>query len=529
MAKRNDAYFRRREQNKQAANAKRLSTEVARASLTGIRQVWTPEGISNGLTPPRLAQILRSASMGSHHDQLTLSEEMEERDAHYGAVLRTRKLALGGLEFGCEAFSDSDRDKELADFVRAQIRKPEFDEMVDELLDALGKGYSAVELIWQTKQEPWVPLYAWRDPRWFLWDQETGRELRLYDEADPVNGLELEPNKWIVHRPRLKSGLPSRSGLARMAAIAYMCKSWTLKDWMAFADIYGLPLRVGKYGPGATEDDKATLVTAVSNIASDAGAVIPESMTLEFIEAARGSNSGGAGMFKELADYLDAQISKAILGQTMTTDDGSSMSQAQVHNEVRLDILKSDAKQLAATLNRDLVRPLIDLNYGPQENYPELVIHVPEPEDLQLLINGLEKLVPLGLEVEQSVIRDKFNLPDPERNEQGEPVGKLLQATARDGGSAESTTTANNHADCPHCATALNRQELDPIEAEALADWEPLMQPMIDPIQQLAEECEDEQEFIARLPELLEQMDSSELVKSLALASFKARVDGEVD
>lgn len=78
-------------------------------------------------------------------------------------------------------------------------------------------------------------------------------------------------------------------------------------------------------------------------------------MKIEFEEIANAA--GGAELFERLAEWLDKQISKAVLGQTMTTDDGSSQSQANVHNEVRMDILRADAKQLAATLNR-LVRNL---------------------------------------------------------------------------------------------------------------------------------------------------------------------------
>ncbi|MCP4699306.1 MAG: DUF935 family protein, partial [Gammaproteobacteria bacterium] len=57
----------------------------------------------------------------------------------------------------------------------------------------------------------------------------------------------------------------------------------------------------------------------------------------------------------------------------MTADDGSSQSQAQVHDGVRVDILRADAKSLSETLNRDLVQPFIDLNFGAQENYPRIL------------------------------------------------------------------------------------------------------------------------------------------------------------
>jgi len=443
--------------NRAQQNSKALTQEIARPSLTGIRQVWTTSAVANGLTPQRLAAILQAAETGQHHQQLELAEAMEERDAHYGSVLRTRRLAIQGLEVTVESYSDEPRDIEMADLLRDAVRKPEFDELLDDLTDALGKGYAAVVIEWAHGRQ-WLPSsYRWCDPRWFVWDQVSGRELRLIDESDPTNGIALIPRRWIVHVPRIKTGLPTRSGLARMASIAYMCKSWTLKDWMSFADTYGLPLRVGKYGPGASTEDIATLVSAVANIASDAGAVIPESMEMEFVQAAQGT-SGSNVMFEALAQYLDAQISKAVLGHTGSSDStpGKLGGEDQA-SEVRLDILKADAKQLAATLNRDLGRAIIDLNYGPQENYPEICLPVPEPEDTQLIVDALEKLVPLGLEVEQSVILDKLGLPDPDRDATGKPTGKLL-----------GTPRATDAPVATHRATALNRSSPAPDEIDGL-------------------------------------------------------------
>jgi phage gp29-like protein len=193
-----------------------------------------------------------------------------------------------------------------------------------------------------------------------------------------------------------------------------MCKAWTWKDWMGFADIFGMPMRVGRYGPGASKEDISTLMSAVANLGSDAAAVIPDSMRIDFTQAA---NVTGAGdFFKGLAEWWDKQVSKAVVGQTMSTDDGSSQAQATIHNEVRLDLLQADAKAESNTLNRFFVRPWCDLNFAPGRPYPRLIIDVPQPEDTKLLITALEKLVPLGLKVEQSVIRDKLNIPAPAKD-----------------------------------------------------------------------------------------------------------------
>jgi phage gp29-like protein len=110
-------------------------------------------------------------------------------------------------------------------------------------------------------------------------------------------------------------------------------------------------------------------------------------MQLEMQETA--SRNGGGALFKEMAEWCDAQTSKAVLGQTMTTDDGSSRSQADVHDRVRMDIARWDARQLENTLNEFLVRPFIQFNYGPQEKYPRVKLAISEPEDLKAFVDAL--------------------------------------------------------------------------------------------------------------------------------------------
>lgn len=78
-------------------------------------------------------------------------------------MLGTRRLAVSGLEVIVEAASDERRDVELADAVRELLRDPAFGELVDDLLDALGKGYSAVEIDWRVDGARWVPGYVHRE------------------------------------------------------------------------------------------------------------------------------------------------------------------------------------------------------------------------------------------------------------------------------------------------------------------------------------------------------------------------------
>jgi len=499
----------------------RLTEEVASPSLTGVRSVWSYGSMADGLTPSRLARVLRGANDGVLHDYLTLAEEMEERDMHYGSVLGTRKRGVSGLEVSVEAASDAAEDVKLADALRERIvATPEFGELIDDLLDALGKGFAVCEIIWDRSGRQWQPLrYEWRDPRFFTPSREDGRTLRLLDEANPSEGVELPPYKFVPHYPRLKSGLPARGGLARLAAVSYMCKSYALSDWMAFAEVYGQPIRVGRYGPSASEADRKILKTAVANIGSDAAAILPESMRIEFIEAAKGA-SGGDSLFQSLAEWLDRQISKGVLGQTASTEGTpGKLGNEDAQDAVRDDIKRADAKALQNTLNRYLVRPFIDLNFGPREQYPRIEIPVPEAEDLAQLANALEKLVPLGISAPAKWARDKFGIPD------GRADDEFLAAPS-------TAPSAMNHA-CPACGghhVALNRQQPDEIDAlleEGLADWERQMTPIAKPIEDALKRAQSYEEFVSMLPGLVNEMDATELVETLARQTFKARGLGD--
>lgn len=530
--------------NGQPFKKKDLSTEVANASLTGVRSVWNYGSEAEHLSPERLARILRDAAEGEADAYLTLAEEMEERDPHYGSVLGTRKRALSGLPVMVEAATDDAHDVKLADAVRDLVRRPEFGDMVDDLLDALGKGYSVVEINWDLKHLPWEPrtrnerqtngewrereAYTWRDPRFFKYDREQGQQLRLIDESDMLNGIPLPPHRFIVHRPRLKSGLPIRSGLARLVAVAYMCKAYTVTDWMAFAEVFGMPLRVGRYGPGANENDINTLINAVANIGTDAAAVIPESMRIDF--EAPGSAQGGPDMFLKLAEYLDKQISKAVLGQTASTEGTpGKLGSDDAQDDVRMDILKSDARQLSNTLNKYLVRSFIDLNYGPQEQYPRIEVQATDPEDVTALIDNVTKLIPYGLKVERSVMADKLGLPDPADD------AELLLAPQQQVNPAP----ALNHQQpcgCGQYHTALNQDggqvsttdsALEQLEGAALSNWRSQLDPVLQPIRDLLDAVDTAEEFAAGLEDLLDDMDDTNVVRDLAAAMFLANGAGD--
>jgi phage gp29-like protein len=525
-----------------------LPQEVADASVTSIRQVWF-ESVANNLTPQRLGSIMAQADQNDLLNYLTLAEEMEERDAHYHSVLSTRRQAIQGLPISVSAASDDAKDVKIADAVREEVVETDiFTAMLPDATDALGKGFAAVEIMWDRQGRTWWPCeYKRRDQRNFQYSTEDGVTLGIIDGSP--NGKPLDPFKFIYHLPKIKSGLPTRGGLARLAAVAYMCKGYTIKHWMAFMEIYGIPFRVGRYDSGEDEKSKASLKNAVASLGTDAAAILPKDMDIELIETSK--TTGADALFSGAADWFDRQVSKGVLGQTMTTDDGSSLSQAQVHDQVRGDILKSDAWQIGATLRRDLVKSYVDLNFGAQKKYPLLRFIAEEPEDLVKLSKSLSVFINHGLRVEASVIRDKFNLAEPEEDAEvllpealaalGDAGGPSGPGGAGGGDGTDGADGDEEESDNPDddqqgreehksqtAASQKDRDGVDDIVDSHLDNWTRVMDPYLNVLTKAAADAESYEHFIAIVSSELSGVDADALVKDLATAALKARGLGDV-
>jgi phage gp29-like protein len=539
-----------------------LTRPIAGASTQAARPVLSGHP-ADGLTPTRLAQLLRSAEDGDAIAYLELAEQMEERDLHYLAVLGTRKRQVAQLPVTVEAASDDRRDVMAADMVREWIARDSLEFELFDVLDAIGKGFSFTEIVWAMDGRRWFPdRLLWRDPRWFEFSRLDGETPLLrggIEGAGGRAGLQSAPlpaYKFLQHRHPAKSGLAIRSGFARPVAWAWLFKAYGLKDWVAFAEVYGLPFRVGRYDAGASEEDIRTLMRAVANISSDAAAVMPKSMEVQFVD---GKSTGGAELWERLCQYLDRQISKAILGQTATTDaDTGGLGSGKEHGEVRADIERADARLVAATIKRDLIAPMIAFNFGPDTPLPNIRIGRDAEYDVAEMADALAKLVPVGLKVGMSTVRDRLGFPDPEADEEllsaasppppGNPPAERREELS--GGQIPGSAAPHfswllrpSHFDFMRggnpanprglllaAAARLAEARADEIDAAVDAilsgDSRALLAPLVEPVIAALMAGESFEEAAAILDGVLAEMDETALAASLERACLTARIAG---
>lgn len=491
------------------------------ARLGSFRRIYE-EHPSSGLTPAKLARILLNAERGNLVDQHDLFRDMEEKDGHILTEMSKRKGALTGVDWDIVPPEDaSAKEKADAEWLKEHLESIDFEDLLFDSLDAIGHGFAAHEIEWRQEGKARLPYFTCRPQSWFTTHVDDPNKLLLNLGGQPE---ELNVFGWVMHVHRSKSGYVARAGLHRTLAWPYLFKNFSLRDLAEFLEIYGLPLRLGKYPAGATDDEKLTLLRAVMQIGHSAAGIIPDGMAIDFQTAAAGTHDP----FEFMVSWCEKTVSKVILGQTLTTQaDGKSSTNAlgNVHNEVRLDIAESDARQIARTLRMQVLWPMLAINRAGADpkRVPRLVFDLGEAEDLKLYADALPGLVDMGVEIEEEWVRGKLRIPTPK------PGAKLLgrQATppASDTPVAELRTklaalslqlAQTDEADTPE-------QQLQRLLGEATQDA------LITPIADLVAKANSLEELRDGLLGAYAQMDASQFQVVMATALQAASLAGRYE
>lgn len=373
------------------------------------------------IDPRRLAAAFRMADMGQITEQAKLFTLIEEQDAHIYSELAKRKRGITSLGWQLEEPDDAsqselDRTKELTDMLRS-IKG--FEMAQTDMLDAVGKGFSALEIEWKLGAE-WLPKAFHFVPQYqFQIDMNTSK-LQYLNNGVPE---ELKPYSWVVHEHKSKSGYIEQSALFRVLAWTYAYKAYDIKDMQRFLEKYLMPLILGKYPAGIGKEQRDQLLRAVRSIGNDAAGVVPANMTIDFTQA---QGKGQVTDFLSAIKYWEEKQSKAILGGDMT---GEGMTEAKIlmYERARREIMLHDAEQMEPTMNGQIIAPINAYNgmFEPGR-LPKFTYLTQESVDQDKMMGVLEKAVNLGMEIEVEYAHDSLQIPKAKAGAKllGKPVAK---------------------------------------------------------------------------------------------------------
>ena len=347
------------------------------------------------------------------------------RDPHISSIINTLKIMISCLEWEVKPFSESSRDKAIADYIRDCFEGLDnFSQDMYELNDAIFMGFSCSEVIYKVNWQVSVDKIMNRPQRRIQFDATT-REPKLRSRDNPFYGNKLPENKIIVHRTSSMHENPFGDALAQNIYWMWLFKRLVLKYWATHLEHGVAPVPIVKHPPGGTGKLKDEAMDIARHIRQAAFGRMPNTMELIFAEA---KNMSQAGMsYKDFLEFCDDQATKAILGQVLTTEGGGrSGAGSRALGDVHMDVLQSRiifyANALACTLTSTLVKWLTDYNFSSIEGYPKFKFVTKKAIDRKTEAEIIKILHDAGKEVENTYVEDVLEIPLQEITDVPAPV-----------------------------------------------------------------------------------------------------------
>lgn len=301
-------------------------------------------------------------------------------DAHVGACYISRKSGTLSCEWDIrEPAGNLKRvNARVMDAVVGFMEKIDVHQVMTDMLEAPFFGMAPIESVWKSENGQWLPDRVQGKPaEWFAYTEDN--ELRFKSKENMIEGEKLPPYRFITVRHHASYQNPYGDRLLSRCfwPVAFKRGGW--KFWSIFAEKYGMPWVIGRVPRSTNQTERAALLSNLASMVQDAVAVINNDESIEIKESS--GKSASSDVYDKLISGCNREVSKAVLGQTLSTelDKGGSYAAAQSHLEVRKDLVDQDKKMVSQGMNL-LLQWATELNfYGAQA--PEFVFV--EDEDLQ--------------------------------------------------------------------------------------------------------------------------------------------------
>ncbi len=299
------------------------------------------------------------------------------QDHQVSSAWQQRQDSLIAIDWEIVPGGEDQRDLAAAEFLKEQVTRIGFDQITRKMHFAQFYGHAVAECLW-AQDGPNIVLDAIkvRAPERFKWSSKTN-QLMFMGGNDPQGEPLPEYKMWVYAIPGDSDDVPHGAALGWRLYWPVFLKENGAKFWAVALEKYGMPTALGKYPVGSEQEDINKLLLSLMAIHSQSAVAFPEGFEAELLQSMRSSG----GDYETFQGYWDKAVSKIILSQTMTTDDGSSKSQADVHMNVRDGIIQADSDLICDSFNRGPAKWLTEWNF-PGAKPPQFWRRIKRAEDL---------------------------------------------------------------------------------------------------------------------------------------------------
>jgi len=294
--------------------------------------------------------------------------------------------------------------------------------MVKALIDGYAKGISVCEIIWHVENGIVSPrCYAPVPAKYLAYPSASNEVDRLMIAPNGVNYGTLQdfpPDKFLIGIWQQGGCHPIHSANLRSLTKFWLAAIYGLGWYMQYCQLFGIPWR--HVETDGSDGAMSAAQAMLEEIGSGGTAVTGPGVKLNILDGVSGS--GDSTPTAHLMDIADRACDILMLGQTLTTDVGSSGSRAlgDVHASVRGDVLQGVATWIAGIITTQLIPAIVRMNFGAgvaSEDMPYAEISIPKPKDEKAIAERVKILKEIGVPVTTKWLYDELGIPEPQEGD----------------------------------------------------------------------------------------------------------------
>lgn len=442
---------------------------------------------------PEIDTTLRLAGIARHQLRRLMGDD------EISAALETRRAVVDATPWRIEGYNDTPPMQHL----NATLTK-HLPSMVMALWDAVPMGFSVAEVVWaQTGAMVDIQRVALVPMQYFN-PRSDGTLLATLPDVGYEMPVDMEYKFFHTVREQSFESPHGNAVLARLYwAWHFRQHGW--RYWMQFMERFGMPIVAGQV------TNPADFVDAMGRLGINTAIGVGTQDTVSVV------SQTASGEFERLELALNKRIQKLILGQTLTSDVGSSGSfaAARVHDQVRMDRKMADLRLVTNTIQR-MVNAFWRLNRYAGEP-PTFIMEDGKgleieraTRDAELVKNGIVKLTDAYLMTHYDFEAGDFTVP--EAAPAAPAANKALSGTALQlaAGRARKFTEG--------------QQVVEDLVELALADAPPLIDPKA--LRAAIAKAESPDDLAERLGAILSSQSASAFAAVIDKATYAAEVLG---
>lgn len=303
-----------------------------------------------------------------------------------------------------------------ATWIKDIMKDWDLPQLISDIIDARGFGFSVFEYHWQNKDNFVVIKNLANIPADFFQFDVNGR-LHFKNTNFDTNKVCNNYNYLIVQNKATQEN-PYGEALLANCYWPVTFKKGGIKFWAQFVEKYGSPMLLGT----TIAPDKTNLLEALSELRNGGSAVSNDGDKIDLLN---GNQKASSDIFQQFIAFQNSEISKVLLSHSSAMDATAGELGNTNKAQSSIDIIALSDKRFVEQSIQRIINTMIEVNFGREVEAPIFELYEEQDVDMNLALLA-ESLTKSGVKWNKSFFIESFGFKNTDLEVGNVPAGPMF-------------------------------------------------------------------------------------------------------